>query len=148
MTALVGVLRSAAVQLRVAESRAGGNWQSASVELLHRDLMLSSRIAFNGGWVWLEGEFPDYQSESARTKRVGYNCVPWPEGQVALVRLAGASTDLVAVGPRRLVLERLDQMSNPQPLSERPTATPDRLRLWIWEDEGAEPALVRDVVLR
>lgn len=148
MTGLVGVLGSINRQLRVVQNRTAGHWEMASAEMLHRDLMLSARIAFKDGWLWLEGEFPDYQAPNRRAKRVGYSCVPWLDGESALIRAAGASSDLVAVGPGRLLVERLDRISVPQPLSESSTSIPDRLRVWIWEDDASEPVAVRDLVLR
>lgn len=148
MTALVGILASINSQLRAAQNRTSSHWEVAVVETLHRDLMLSARIALEDGWLRLEGEFPDYRNPDRRAKHVGYSCVPWLGEESALIRTAGASTDLIAVGPRRLLLERLDQMSVPQPFSESSTAVPDRLRLWIWDGDAPEPVVVRDLVLR
>ena len=148
MTALVGILRSVSGQLKLAQTWATREWETSAVELLHRDLMLSARISHKDGWIWLDGEFPDFQRPEGREQRVGYSCVPWMNETSAMIRLGAGSADLVAVGPRRILLERLDQTNTPQPLSEAATVTPERLRLWIWSNDSSEPSLVRDIALR
>ncbi len=90
-----------------------------------------------------------FGGEATIAKRVGYHCEPWiKEGQSALVRSGDGQGALVAVGPRRLLIERLDSTNTPQPLSQSPTPIPSRLRLWIWETDAEEATLVKDFVLR
>lgn len=148
MTALVGILRSVSNLHRTVQKWAAEDWKTVSLDLLRRDLMLASRIAAEDGWIWLDGEFPAFQEPDDRVKRVGYNCVRWIDQESVLVRVAGSSTDVVAVGPRRLLLERLDQTNTPQPLSPTPTAAPERMRLWIWLEGMTDPDFVCDIALR
>ena len=149
LAAIVGVLRGVNQQLNIAlrESKQAAN--SSAVELFYSDFLNASAISSSGGWIWLDGIFPTFGGEETIAKRVGYHCVPWiKEGQTALVRLADGKGALVAVGPRRLLVERLDSTNTPQPLSQSATPIPSRLRLWIWETDSEEATFVKDFVLR
>ncbi len=149
MAALVGVLRSVDRQLSEVKREATQDWQRPVLEVLHRDLMLSSEISSSDGWIWLDGSLPTYRRRPSLARRVGYRCVSWiDDSETVLLRLADDHGEPLAIGPRRVLIERLDGSDTPQPLSAMPAAMPDRVRVWIWDGELDEPMLTRDLVLR
>ncbi len=149
LAAIVGVLRSVNQQLNIALRESKETLKSSILELFYNDFLNASAISSSGGWIWLEGVFPTFSGDAVITKRIGYHCVPWiKQGQSALVRLGDGQGELVSVGPRRLLIERLDSTNTPQPLSQAPTPIPSRLRLWLWETDTEEATLVKDFVLR
>lgn len=148
MAAMVGVLKGATQQLRIAQQRTRQSWHTATLEQMHRDMLLASRIHSSDGWVWLEGEFNEFSGQRDKSKRVGYQCVPWIDGRGALVRNSDQATELLAIGPRRMVIERLDANNMPQPLSAVATPMPERVRVWIWTDDAINAEVLRDIVLR
>ena len=148
MTGLLGVLRGVSYKLRYVERQASQDWKTACKQLINRDLLTASKISSADGWIWLDGSFSRFQAGADPAERIGFRCVPWIHGQSGLVRMSQHETELITVGPRRIVIERLDGDGVPQPLSPTPTALPDRLRMWLWESAGEEASFVCDMVTR
>jgi hypothetical protein len=147
MVAMVGVLQAVSQQTSLAQRQRHVRWPSRFEELLRRDLLAAERLHASDGFVWLTGELANYRDPDAcEFRSVGYGCIATGD-RAALIRLDGDFRDFVAIGPRRIVLERLDSTGDPQPLPQSPGPVPRHVRIWLWEAPNEEPTYSSDIVL-
>jgi hypothetical protein len=148
LVALVGVLRSVATQLTVADQHRTERWPTQLVDLLYRDLLVAESISARDGMIWIEGVLPTYEQQVSDKERiVGYGCVSIYKDSSALVRMDGQTRGYIAIGPRRLVVERIDGDGYPQPLPMDAGPVPRRVRIWVFRDDLDNTVFVRDLLL-
>jgi prepilin-type N-terminal cleavage/methylation domain-containing protein len=147
LTSIAGVLIISHRQLNVVADNSQNRWHALVTSIMRRDFLLASQVHVENDWVWLSGEFLN-QGNDATANRVGYGIAPWIiEGQTALVRVCGDEGQPLVIGASRLIVERLDEAGTPQPLSTRPTAISNQLRLWVWQADSQSPVLIRDLMV-
>ena len=147
LASLTGVLRGVSEQSKLADSFEGPVWPSEFLNILHRDLMAAEAIWAEQGVVLIKTDAPQYQSVGTGARTVGYACVDIGKNLAVLNRIDGA-TSVLAMGPRQLVIERLDTSGRPQPLPATPGPVPTQVRVWVWEADEKTPVILRDLVIR
>lgn len=135
MIALVGVLRSSHLQLRVAEEQMAKTEIDEVRQLIEFDLTFASQISERDGRIWIEGDFRSFESRRP-SRLIAYACEPWINGDSALVRTKDSRTDLAAIGFAQLNVERVDTAGVGQPLSPDWSALPKRLRVRLTSSTG------------
>ena len=150
MVAIVGILRQSQTQLKTIEAERKEDWIDSAMSRIHSDLLLASTIRASEGAVRLEGEFPalDGHQSPRFTQQLSYHCKPWLDGGSVLLRQSELGGTPVAIGPRRLMIERLDSSGVPQPLSSQATPIPAAVRVWLWDDLEMTALVQRDLVIR
>lgn len=147
LTALVGVLKGVSRQSNLAESLDRPSWPATFLDLLRRDLRAAEAIWAEEGVIWIETDAPKYGAgEGVRT--VGFACIEIDSGQRLLTRHDEGTSRALAIGPSRLIIERVDRSGSTHPLPPAPGPVPPQLRVWLWQGDHSEPVLLRDVVIR
>ena len=149
MSAMTGLLRSLQHPLRKAEQIDTPLWPAGLEASIRRDLQTATSVHRQGDIIWLTGAFASNAGTptNASSSYVGYACIPLSDQHPGLVRLDPDGVELIALGPRRLVLERIDDLGIPQPLPPVAGPIPRQLRLWVYGVDAQTPLIVRDIVL-
>ena len=149
---LVGVLSGIAKQSKLVSKYDQPVWPAEFLSLLRRDLTAADAIWSDKGTIWIRTDAPAYAANNANAKkgmrRIGYGCGTLRDGQAILTRTDVDRQSVLALGPKRIILERLDDLGSPQPLPSAPGPMPEQVRVWIWNDTGNSPVVLRDLVLR
>ena len=157
LVSLVGVLSGIAKQGKVVDKLDQPVWPARFAKLVRRDLLAAESVWQSNGIVWMRTDAPVYESyrSTSRTnssdvgvRRIGYQCVVSSDSPAILYRRDQERRCAMAIGPTRIVLERLDDQGTPQPLPSSPGPVPDQVRVWVWNDPAVSPVLVRDLVVR
>lgn len=147
MVGLLGVLKGIERQRQIVEQVPDELWQIRVQELLERDLRAASSVGWSAGRLTLEGTLPSYELGSPSTERsVEYGISDFGEGDSLLYRRDRGELQWIAIGPRRLVAERIDPLGMPQPLPVRPGPVPQRMHVWLWNELEGPPILHFDVM--
>lgn len=148
MAALVGVLRGTQIQLRAAQRLQTPVWSFQAIDLIQRDLIAAERLAWSHDTLWIQGTLPSYSPDGELKRRqVGYAIHSLPNGKSALVRIDSTGIEYMAIGPTRMLVERIDDDGILQPLPPTAGPVPAHVRIWIWGDTEL-PNLSQDLVLR
>ena len=149
MSAMTGLLRSLQQPLRIAEQLDTPLWPAGLEASIRRDLQTATSVHRQGEIIWLTGTLASNAGTptKASSSYIGYTCIPISEQHPGLVRLDASGAELIALGPRRLVLERIDDSGAPQPLPPIAGPIPRQLRLWVYGVDAQTPLIVRDIVL-
>ncbi len=139
--ALTGVLQGVARQAKIAAKYDEPIWPSRFAEIFRRDLMAAEAIWWEEETVWMRTDSPGLRT-------IGYRCRQLRDHPSTLERVERGRTHTLALGPTRLVVERLDAAGSPQPLPPAPGPMPLQVRVWIWQDDEQAPFLIRDLVIR
>jgi len=153
MAAMVGVLRSTSIQAVAVDSMQLERWPVRFVDRLRRDLQSADSLWSTGGEVIIRCEPPSYAAAQPSAIKPGnrtvrYRCIEFAESGPALLRIDTGRPCVLGLGPRKMVVERVDRLGNPQPLPNAPGPLPPQVRCWVWGDDDSEPILSIDVVLR
>lgn len=155
LAALLGVLSGITKQCKLAETYDKPVWPARFVALLRRDLIAAERIWTSKNTIWFETDAPAYlpytkdgDTSTGGIRRIGYRCRSIPNKEGVLMRQDGDHSEAIAIGPDRIVVERLDSDGVPQPLPPMPGPVPSQVRVWVWEADKTSPSLVRDLVIR
>lgn len=148
LSAMVGVLSGLMKQVAVIDRYDTEAWPPRFIELLRRDLVSADEIWAVRGAVHIRTHPPRYHGSGVGMRTVIYMCVTEKPGKSILVREDAGRQAVIAVGPDRISLERLDKLGTPQPLPSIPGPMPTQARLWIWSLGEDDPLFVRDLVLR
>jgi len=149
MAAMTGVLRGIALQTRAAQTKTSPLWPSRFQSILRRDVLSADAIWMNDGHIHLRCDAPLYQAKTGRRsqREVVYHCKKLDTSTHVLYRSDGNGNAAIAIGPKRIQVERLDSQGNPQPLPPTPGPVPAALRVWVWQEEES-PLFVHDMVVR
>lgn len=147
MVAITSLLKSLRRPLLYAERSAAPLWPERLASMLRQDLLAASGVHRQGDTVWITGNLSSSLFPDGGTSLVGYGCYPVTSSRWALVRIESEGFELVALGPRRLVIERIDDLGIPQPLPPAAGPIPNRLRMWIYGRDPRAPEVIRDIAL-
>ncbi len=145
--ALVGVLGGLSKQTRLSENYDQAVWPARFIELLRRDVIAAEAMWSNNQTVWITADSPQY-GDSGGSRQIGYRCADLSAGRAVLERIDGDRVSVIAIGPTRLSVERLDRLGFPQPLPPAPGPVPAQIRVWVWGDDDQHPVVLRDLVNR
>ena len=146
--AMVGVLGGIAKQSKVADTYDQDIWPSRFCSLLRRDLVAAEAVWFSNNVIWIRVDAPAYQNVGVGTRDIGYRCRRTDAGKSVLERLDGERQSVLAIGPTRIAVERLDSLGVPQPLPPIAGPVPAQVRIWVWGDDSDQPAVLRSLVVR
>ena len=145
---LVGVLRGVANQTELAQRYDQPVWPARTLAILRRDLIAADSVWLEENVIWMRTDAPSYHSSNVGVREIGYGCTQIQGGTSMLVRTDGGQRSVLAIGPSRIEIERLDAGGIPQPLPPAPGPVPANVRVWVWEQVRSQPVLRRDLVLR
>lgn len=148
VSALVGVLRGVKQQAELANKYDNPVWPARSLELFRRDLLAASSIWLEDETIWMQTDAPSYESGNAGLRRVGYGIQPLRNAPPLLERIDENASATLAIGPSRIVVERIDSEGQPQPLPAFPGPVPNQVRVWIFGENADEVYVVQDLVVR
>ncbi len=153
LVALMGVLRGMTTQVRLADRINQPVWPSRFVKLLQRDLLAADAVWEQSGTVWIQTDAPLYPvgqsvNESSGSRTVGYRCTTFPGDRNVLERIDSERIYVLAFGPTRMVVERLDSHGQPQPLPPSQGPVPGQVRVWVWNDVTERAVILKDLVIR
>jgi prepilin-type N-terminal cleavage/methylation domain-containing protein len=146
MAATIGVLRGVSIQVHRANPSTHVGWEFVLAELLRRDLAVAEKACYRDGILWLEGEFEPIGFDTRQEiRRVGYACHAL--GAVSLLaRSTENSRGDIAVGPSRILVERIDSAGVCQPLSGIPGPAPSHIRVWVRNNGETHDEVMFDVI--
>ncbi len=143
MAGIVGLLRGLNQQSELAEEYDTDVWPARFVSLIRSDLMSAQSLWDGSGVIWMR-----HDASGQAQSRVGYRCRTLTEGLSVLERIDADAVSVLAIGPARVDVERLDAQGLPQPIPNTPGPVPTQVRIWVWDGENTEPVVLRDLVLR
>ena len=146
MAALLGVVRALTGQLRRLESKPQDRSVQVS-QILHQDAVTTSQISRRGEAYHWFGNYASVEPIDAFHGKIIYECRPWLDGEMALVRQVDSRTDVVAKGIHQIVIERMDSRGVPQPISRSRMNFPGRIKVWLWIDQSEIPSAAFEVVV-
>lgn len=147
MVGLLGVLKGVERQRQIVERIPDDLWRGRVQEILERDLLAAEKIGWSVDRLVLEGTLPTYEPGLASSHRnVEYGIAGLHGAHPVLYRRDRGELQWIALGPRRILAERIDRAGIPQPLPAQPGPLPQRLRVWIWVDLESPPVLQFDIM--
>jgi len=147
MVALIGVLGGIAKQVKLSRRYDTSVWPNRVATLLRRDLGAAESLWMDAGELWMRTDVPSYHSDAKGVREIGYRCTAIDNELSILERIDANQTSVLAIGPERLYVQRIDSAGIPQPLPRTPGPAPKHVRLWIHTSGNQDAAWVRDLVL-
>ena len=145
MVAIVGVLRGIAIQTKLSERYDHAVWPSELVQLLRRDLDAAESLWVEANAILMRSDVPAYQVNAIGVRPIRYQCVEMQDGTDVIERVDSGHGAILAMGPHRIQLDRIDRFGMLQPLPLEPGPIPNRIRIQVWQGADSEPILVRDI---
>ena len=145
---LIGVLRSMMQQAKQTDSYDGAAWRAECIDLIRRDLMAAESVWVEQDTIFLYSDPPNYQRANESVRLIGYRTSSLSTSRTMLERIEADQTRVVAIGPRKIRMERIDHLGSPQPLPPRPGPMPRQMHLWIWGETSDVPLVDLVVILQ
>ncbi|MEO1619006.1 MAG: prepilin-type N-terminal cleavage/methylation domain-containing protein [Planctomycetota bacterium] len=146
LAALVGLLQGTSRQVKLASNFETPAWKSNVIKLIKADMQSAESIWQADGRVLMRSSPPPYY-ETSGVQIIAFECVRLGDQSPALLRIQGKRKDVLALGPTRLKIERLDSDGIPQPLPDQPGPPNRQFRIWVFERDQEQASIETTVTL-
>jgi hypothetical protein len=147
MAAMTSLLRSLQPALQYAERTSSPAWPGRLASQLRQDLSTASGLHQQGDTIWITGQLASLSRQRNTAGAIGYTCISVGPSCSALVRIDHDGFEIFALGPKRVQIERVDELGIPQPLPPSNGPVPNRIRVWVFGSNLNQPDVLRDIVL-
>ncbi|MEM6473734.1 MAG: prepilin-type N-terminal cleavage/methylation domain-containing protein [Planctomycetota bacterium] len=134
LAALVGLLRGTSNQTKLAKQFDQPVWQTRLPDLIRADLKAADSIWSVDQTVVMRSSPPQYHGDRTGLRTIAYECVELESGFCCLLRSDQDSSDVLAVGPTKITIERVDRDGFPQPLPSNPGPVNRQFRAWVFQN--------------
>lgn len=147
MVAMIGVLDGIGKRAQLVERFDTVTWPRGLERLLRRDLGAAKSIWIAEGTLWIRTDVPGYHSEAKGLRDIAYRCVELASEHSALQRVDGSHGDLIALGVKALMVNRVDAEGERHEFPEEPGPVPRRVCVMLWDNPNQAPIYIRELLV-